>query len=77
MHSDKAADIARRLDAIIGLLVNVLPSPEDPRSLSEKIQLLDGAGLGPADVGRIVGRRTKDVTAELARLKRKGKGKRK
>jgi len=64
-------ELIKRLDAVIGLLVVTLPQPEEPRSLREQIRLLDVAGLGPTEIGRIVGRPAKSVTSELARIRGK------
>ena len=65
-------ELIKRLDAVIGLLVATLPQTDQPRSLRDQIKLLDAAGLGPTEIGRIVDRPTKSVTSELARI-RKGK----
>ncbi len=66
-------ELIRRLDAVIGLLVVTLPQPEEPRSLREQIRLLDAAGLGPTEIGRIVDRPAKSVASELARIRGKKK----
>ena len=63
-------ELIKRLDAVIGLLVVTLPEPPEPRSL---IKLLDAAGLGPTEIGRIVDRPAKSVTSELARIRGKKK----
>ena len=64
-------ELIKRLDAVIGLLVVTLPEPSEPRSLREQIKLLDAAGLGPTEIGRIVDRPAKSVTSELARIRGK------
>jgi hypothetical protein len=66
-------DLVKRLDAVIGLLVVTLPQPKEPRSLREQIKLLDAAGLGPTEIGRIVDRPAKSVASELARIRGKKK----
>jgi hypothetical protein len=66
-------ELIKRLDAVIGLLVVTLPEPPEPRSLREQIKLLDAAGLGPTEIGRIVNRPAKSVTSELARIRGKKK----
>jgi hypothetical protein len=66
-------ELIKRLDAVIGLLVVTLPEPPEPRSLREQIKLLDAAGLGPTEIGRIVDRPAKSVTSELARIRGKKK----
>ena len=66
-------ELTKRLDAVIGLLVVTLPQPEEPRSLREQIKLLDAAGLGPTEIGRIVDRPAKSVASDLARIRGKKK----
>jgi hypothetical protein len=67
------ADLIKRLDAVIGLLVVTLPQPNEPRSLRDQIKLLDAAGLAPAEIARIVGRPATSVNSELARIRGKAK----
>jgi hypothetical protein len=67
-------ELIKRLDAVIGLLVVTLPQPDQARSLREQIKLLDAAGLGPTEIGRIVDRPAKSVASELARIRSKKKG---
>jgi len=62
-------ELIKRLDAVIGLLVVTLPQPEQPRSLRDQIKLLDGAGLTPAEIARIVDRPGPAVNSELARIR--------
>jgi len=69
MQKDDVGEITRRLDVIIGQIVKCLPGPENRRSLREQIQLLAGAGLGPADIGRVVGRPAKSISSELSKMK--------
>jgi len=70
-------ELIKRLDAVIGLLVVTLPQPEEPRSLRDQIKLLDAAGLGPTEIGRIVDRPAKSVASELARIREKKKSRKK
>jgi hypothetical protein len=73
MSESGIPELIKRLDAVIGLLVVALPQPDQPRSLREQIKLLDAAGLGPTEIGRIVDRPAKSVTSELARIRGKKK----
>ena len=78
MEDEGLEEITKRLDAIIALLVSTLSPPESPRPLREQIGPLNSAGLGPAHIGRILGKPAKDVASELARIRAKRKtGKRK
>jgi hypothetical protein len=67
-------ELLKRIDSMIGLLVVTLPQPKEPRSLRDQIKLLDAAGLGPTEIGRIVDRPAKSVASELARIRGKKKG---
>ena len=64
--------IARRLDAVIGLLLRSTNSP----SISDQIKTLSGMGFKPPEIGRIVGKETNYVGAVLSsRSKSSGKAK--
>jgi hypothetical protein len=64
-------DVVKRLDAIVGLLVFLLPEPAEERSLRDQIRLLDAAGLAPSEIARIVHRPQTSVNSELARIRGK------
>lgn len=71
------AELIKRLDAVIGLLVVTLPQPDQPRSLREQIRLLDAAGLEPSEIARIVDRPATSVNSELARIRGNKKNRKK
>jgi predicted RNA-binding protein YlqC (UPF0109 family) len=75
MNEDGLTEITKRLDAIIGILINTLNAAENPKSLSDQVRLLQLARLGPTDIGRIVGRKAKEITSLQAKMKTVKKGK--
>jgi hypothetical protein len=71
MNDTGNAELTKRLDAIIYLLTAILPKPPRSQSLRDKIDTLSAAGLGPTDIGHILGRPPNIVTSELAKIKRR------
>jgi hypothetical protein len=68
------SDVVKRLDAIVALLVFLLPELPESRSLRDQIGLLKAAGLAPSEIARIVNRPQTSVNSELAKIKgKKGK----
>lgn len=64
-------DVVKRLDAIVALLVILLPNLPEERSLREQIRLLSVAGMAPSEIAQIVQRPLKSVTSELAKIRGK------
>ena len=58
------------LRVIIALL---LDQSESHSTLKKKIELLDRAGMGPTEIGKVLGRTTTHVTKELAGLRKEKK----
>ena len=56
------------LRIIIALL---LEQSESYSTLKEKVAFLDGAGMGPTDIGKVLGRTTTHISKELAGLRKK------
>lgn len=54
-------EVTKRLDALIAILLSRLPKPQEPSSLRDQMELLDQAGLGPADIARILQRPSKPL----------------
>lgn len=65
------SDVVKRLDAIVALLVFLLPDLPEERSLREQIKLLSAAGLAPSEIAQIVHRPLTSVTSELAKIRGK------
>jgi hypothetical protein len=60
---DQIDPVTKRLDAILAIYVRSL----HPDSISDQIRALDGTGLGPSEIGHIVGRDGGYVSTILAR----------
>jgi DNA-directed RNA polymerase specialized sigma24 family protein len=65
------SDVVKRLDAMVALLVFLLPDLPEERSLRERIKLLSAAGLAPSEIAKIVDRPQPAVNSELARIRGK------
>ena len=70
--STEIAEVSRRLNIVIALLLRSLPSAGESISLREQIHLLSDLGVRPKDIAEILGRTQAYVGKELSSL-RKGK----
>ncbi len=71
-EADKA--ILRRLDALIGLIVEWRPNSEmSQRSAEEQTIKLRKAGLRPVEIARITGRALTNITRDISAARKKGK----
>ncbi len=65
--------IATRLDVVINLLLDLLPDDRfsEPRKLTHKVARLDSTGieLRPADIGKMLGRPSKDISSRRREYK--------
>lgn len=68
-ESPTADPVVRRLDAIIALLIKATSQP----SITDQIRILDGLGLEPGEIGKIVGKPGNYVSAILGRKPKKAK----
>jgi hypothetical protein len=59
------------LRVIIALL---LEQSESHSTLKEKVSFLDRAGMGPTEIGKVLGRTTTHISKELAGLRKERKG---
>ncbi len=69
--SDKR--LIRKLDVVIALLLKDLRQDDRPLTLREQIAVLNDLGVGPAEIGQIIGRPNKYVSKELAGLRKRAK----
>ena len=65
--------LAKRLDAIINVLLETANAPSKPITTTRKIAILHTAGLRPIEISRILDKSLTYVTKELTRI-RKMKG---
>jgi hypothetical protein len=63
-------EVVKRLDVLIGVTLDSI-GKEKALTTREKILTLKVAGLGPSEIGRILGVQTSYVTATLAQTKKK------
>jgi len=74
MTKSENKEIINRLDTIIGLLMeDILAS--GLASKGRAIEILSAGGLGPTEIGKIVGLPTTSVGSILSRQKQKGRRK--
>ena len=66
-HDTQLDEVTRRLDVIAGLLAMLVAGSEVDTALARRIAVLHGAGLGPTEIGRIVGKASNYVSAVLGR----------
>lgn len=62
--------ISKRLDAIIRLLMEQ-QLKKKKMTRREQLLILDSVGLTPSEIGKIVNWKSKDVSSELIKLKKK------
>jgi len=67
--NDYEKELIRRLDILIALELD-RPRPDKAPSMTKKVERLLGFGLKPAEVGRVLGKTTKYVTAITAMKKK-------
>jgi len=67
-------DISAKLDLVVALLGGIATATEVTISVTARIMRLRSLGLAPAQIGRVLGKSTKYVTAVLSQ-KKPGKNK--
>lgn len=66
---DENSSLVKRLDAIISL--QLLQLQEKNIEVGKLFTNLHNAGLAPTEIGKLVGRKPKDVSATIAMYKKK------
>jgi DNA-binding CsgD family transcriptional regulator len=66
------AEIVRRLDLIIALLLRLMHADADGLSAREQIATLSHLGMRPAEIARILGKTASYVNKELSGLRKRG-----
>jgi hypothetical protein len=74
MSDSDVREITRRLDVIANLLTTLVAGQEATPSVSSRIEVLSQAGLGPADIGRVIGKSRAYVGAVLSQKKKAASG---
>jgi len=63
-------DVIRRLDAVLAVLLETGSAEGKRISMAKQVEVLDRAGLKPAEIGRILRKTRAYVNVELHRLRR-------
>jgi len=69
-EKDEKNHIVKRLDIIIRLLMEEQIKNKKMKR-SEQLRILDSVGLRPNEIGNIMGQKSKDISSQLVRLKKK------
>lgn len=72
--SEADKEIIRRLDAVLGVLLELSPADGKKWSVSKRIEFLGDRGYRSNEIGKIVGRSTAFVGVILNRYKRRTEG---
>ena len=62
--------LAKKMDVIAALLLRMLPNGNDGLSLKEQIRLLEGLGMRPIEIAKVVGRTPNHVNKELVAIQK-------
>jgi hypothetical protein len=63
----------QKLDVIAAILLRLVPKNLEGLSLKDQISLLDGLGVRPIEISKIIGRSQGYVSKELVAIRRKQK----
>lgn len=73
MSKQYEEEIITRLNVIINLLLRVSTDEKTKSTAKEQIKILSEMGLSSGDIGRILGKEARYVTANLSQLRSKGR----
>ena len=65
--------LEQKLDVIAALLLRLVPKDIKGLSLRDQVGLLDGLGVRPIEISKIIGRPQNYVSKELVSIRRKQK----
>ena len=65
--------ITQKLDVVSAILLRLVPKDLEGLSLKDQISLLDGLGVRPVEIGKIIGRPQNYISKELVAIRRKQK----
>ena len=69
------ADLNKNMEVVIALLLRGLSKETQALPLKEQIAILDGLGVRPVSIARIVGKTANHVNKELVSIRRSAKRK--
>jgi hypothetical protein len=62
--------LGQKMDILAALLLRLVPKNHEGLSLKDQIRLLDGLGMRPIDIAKVVGRGSNHVNKELVAIRR-------
>ena len=65
MENELLENINRNLEVVVGLLLRSLPGSE-AASLRDRVRMLDGMGMRPKDIARVLGKSANHINKELS-----------
>lgn len=65
MENELLENINRNLEVVVGLLLRSLPGSE-AASLRDRVRMLDGMGMRPKDIARVLGKSANHINEELS-----------
>ncbi len=71
MKDSDVTELSKRLDLIANLLTMLAADRESPASITSRVLVLKESGLGPAEIGRVLGKSTNYVGSILSQKKSK------
>jgi hypothetical protein len=65
VENELLENINRNLEVVVGLLLRSLPGSE-AASLRDRVLMLDGMGVRPKDIARVLGKSANHINKELS-----------
>ncbi len=62
--------LAQKLDVLAALLLRLIPKNIESLSLKEQVKLLDGLGVRPVEIAKIIGKTPGHVSKELVGIRK-------
>jgi hypothetical protein len=70
MEQENIKILGEKLDVLTAILLRLIPKDSEGPSLKDQIRLLDGLGVRPKDIAKIIGRSDGYVNKELAGIRK-------
>jgi hypothetical protein len=65
VENELLENINRNLEVVVGLLLRSLPGSE-AASLRDRVRMLDGMGMRPKDIAKVLGKSANHINKELS-----------
>ncbi len=63
-------NLGQKLDVVVAVLLKLVPKNIEGLSLKDQIKLLDGLGVRPVEISKIIGRSANYVNKELVTIRK-------